>query len=241
LPPTGPSALELACAAVLELPVAKLSAGRVELRVFHGSHPWGDQPCPLWIAQTLLGTVVNVQFPLLESIQAALLERSPGIPVLAEGGQERLLTAMGRLTPVASIWENVTLCVDEQHFLPWHEHPAVPLDPHHQRLRQVRTQEPVSDSAVEISFGVLRAGQVVSYADVQRRNDAVASLGVWTDPEFRNRGMGRSVVSAATRHLLASGRVAIYITARDNLASLSLCQALGYQKFGEDLYCFRPK
>jgi len=234
--------LEIACAAVLGREVEKLAADSLEVRVFHGSHPWGDQPCPLWVVDTLLGACVNVQAPLLGAVRAALAERPEGEPLLSKTSCRRILEAVWPYTPIASTWANYNFYTDRDHFVPWAEHPAVGLDPDHSKLRRVRTFEPVEDEGpVDISFGVMLAGKVVAYADVKRRTDFACSIGVWTDPPHRGRGMGKSAVSAATKYVLDTGRVALYIADKGNIASLSLCQSLGYQKFGEDLYLFRPK
>jgi len=236
----APSYLEIACATVLGVEVEKLAPARRELDVFHGSVPWGDEPCPLWVVETFYGSVVHLQAPLLEAVQAAL-DAHPDELVLSTSGRSRLLTAVLQLTPISSLWENMNLYTDRAHFVPWQQHPVVALGGRSVWLRWIRTQEPVGEDQMEASFGVKVGGQVVSYADVKRRTDQACSIGCWTDPPYRNRGMGRSAVSAATRHVLATGRVPLYITDKGNAASLALCQSLGYQKFGEDLYCFRPK
>ena len=233
--------LEVACTAVLGTEVAQLKPGGVEIRPYHGSTPWGSEPCPLWVVDTLLGAVVNVQAPLVEAVEAALAERDPSEPLLSKQNRALLLTAALSVTSLCSIWENLNYYTDRDHFVSWAEHRVSPLGGRNGWQRLAKTQEPVSPEAMTASFGVRVAGRVVSYADVKRRTDLAWSVGVWTDEPHRNARLGRAAVSAATRYVLNAGRIPLYITDKGNASSMALCQALGYQKFGEDLYCFRPK
>lgn len=59
-----------------------------------------------------------------------------------------------------------------------------------------------------------------------------AEVFVRVDERVRGRGLGKSVVSALSTHLLEMGRTPIYITANDNIASQRLATRLGYRDTG---------
>jgi GNAT superfamily N-acetyltransferase len=59
---------------------------------------------------------------------------------------------------------------------------------------------------------------------------------VYTDPSYRNQGLGRGVVSAATEAILSSGRTARYFAYSNNLASIQICRRLGYRQDHEIQY-----
>jgi len=61
-----------------------------------------------------------------------------------------------------------------------------------------------------------------------------AEVTVYTNPQYRQRGWGRSVVSALAQDLLQSGKRALYEVAPQNEASLNLAQALGFVYSGDD-------
>jgi predicted GNAT family acetyltransferase len=59
-----------------------------------------------------------------------------------------------------------------------------------------------------------------------------AEVFVRVDERVRGRGLGKSVVSALSTHLLKIGRIPIYISANDNIASQRLATRLGYRDTG---------
>jgi RimJ/RimL family protein N-acetyltransferase len=61
-----------------------------------------------------------------------------------------------------------------------------------------------------------------------------AEVTVYTNPQYRNRGWGRSVVSALARDLLQSGKTPLYQVSPQNEASLNVAHALGFVDTGAD-------
>lgn len=57
-------------------------------------------------------------------------------------------------------------------------------------------------------------------------------IAVWTRREYRRRGYGKAVVSAAVEATFASGKLSLYSTSWENIASRRLAESLGYK-----LYC----
>jgi GNAT superfamily N-acetyltransferase len=71
-------------------------------------------------------------------------------------------------------------------------------------------------------------GGVVAAAGLNWQSTHFAEIAVNTRPQYRRRGWGRSVVSALVQHLLAEGRLPIYVVAENNEASLLLAGQLGF-------------
>jgi GNAT superfamily N-acetyltransferase len=59
--------------------------------------------------------------------------------------------------------------------------------------------------------------------------------GVWVAADLRRQGLGRMVVSSATRDILARGRLPAYATSRTNVASQRTAESVGYVRQGEML------
>lgn len=76
-------------------------------------------------------------------------------------------------------------------------------------------------------------GRLVSWAAIKLKSDAVWELAVETMADYRGRGYGRDVVSAATGHILDQRRVPIYIHDHDNDSSAFVARAIGYQRYAQ--------
>lgn len=61
-----------------------------------------------------------------------------------------------------------------------------------------------------------------------------AEVTVYTNPQHRQRGWGRSVVSALIRDLLENGKTPLYEASPQNEASLNLARSLGFVNTGAD-------
>ncbi|HMO53175.1 MAG TPA: GNAT family N-acetyltransferase [Tepidiformaceae bacterium] len=83
-------------------------------------------------------------------------------------------------------------------------------------------------------FGVMQEGQVVSVCYSSREGHRACEAGVETVAEFRGRGLGRFAVLAWAASVQRSGRIALYSTTHENLASRRLAAALGLRYFAED-------
>jgi RimJ/RimL family protein N-acetyltransferase len=59
-----------------------------------------------------------------------------------------------------------------------------------------------------------------------------AEIGVTTNPGYRRRGWGRSVVSAMANYLLENGRTPLYVVAQNNEASIQLAESVGFTDSG---------
>ncbi len=78
--------------------------------------------------------------------------------------------------------------------------------------------------------GVLDRGVIASVLETTVDDgEHVAIQQVFTATAARGRGLGRALLRAVTAQLVARGRVALYLCAVDNLASLSLARSAGFE------------
>jgi L-amino acid N-acyltransferase YncA len=73
-----------------------------------------------------------------------------------------------------------------------------------------------------------QGGGVVAAAGVNWQSPRFAEISVNTTPNYRRRGLGRSLVSALTQQLLREGRLPLYAVAESNSASTGLARQLGF-------------
>lgn len=63
-------------------------------------------------------------------------------------------------------------------------------------------------------------------------NDAVQLMGVWTDPRFRRRGLGRELLREVCGHLFRRGKVVTLFVNDFNTPAVALYESLGFQRIG---------
>lgn len=78
---------------------------------------------------------------------------------------------------------------------------------------------------------------IVSWAAVKYKSRDVWEMAVATEPQYRNRGLARSVVSHATALALEAGKIPLYLHEISNYASAHVATSLGYQFYGYELTC----
>ena len=80
-------------------------------------------------------------------------------------------------------------------------------------------------------WGAFEANRLVAVARIAVQLPAVWVItGVYTDPTFRGRGLGREVTAAATEDALAAGaRAALYVRA-DNAAAQTIYREVGFER-----------
>lgn len=77
-------------------------------------------------------------------------------------------------------------------------------------------------------------GEIGASASVNWQSPHFADISVYTNPQYRQRGWGRSVVTALVRHLLKSGRSPLYQVEQHNQASIELARRVGFVDSGAD-------
>lgn len=77
-------------------------------------------------------------------------------------------------------------------------------------------------------------GEIGASATVNWQSPLFADISVYTNPQYRQRGWGQSVVTALVRHLLQSGRTPLYQVEQHNEASRNLARRVGFVDTGAD-------
>jgi RimJ/RimL family protein N-acetyltransferase len=72
------------------------------------------------------------------------------------------------------------------------------------------------------------AGEVGAAASINWQTATFAEISVYTNPAYRQRGWGRSVVAALVNYVLQQGQTPLYAAAEDNLASQELARSVGF-------------
>jgi GNAT superfamily N-acetyltransferase len=74
--------------------------------------------------------------------------------------------------------------------------------------------------------------EVAASAGLNWRSTEFAEIYVHTNPAYRRRGFGRSVVAAVVQHTLESGRIPLYAVGSENAASIQLAESVGFEDTG---------
>lgn len=77
-------------------------------------------------------------------------------------------------------------------------------------------------------------GEIGASATVNWQSPQFAEVAVYTNPAYRKRGWGRSVVSALVRHLLESDRTPLYEVTQQNRPSIQLARSVGFINSGAE-------
>ena len=82
--------------------------------------------------------------------------------------------------------------------------------------------------------GVVRDGLVVAVCYSARLGDEAAEAGVETVEKYRGGGLAEAAVREWAAEIQSTGRLALYSTTWDNLASRRVAEKLGAREYGED-------
>ncbi len=90
-------------------------------------------------------------------------------------------------------------------------------------------------AAREPYLAIVADGAVVSICHCARLTDRAAEAGLETMADYRGRGYGPAVTVAWARAIRDSGRIPLYSTSWDNLASQAVARKLGLVQYATDL------
>lgn len=218
----------------MRVPPDELRPDLVVVETVMGSVVSSGVPCPLIVVETLRGVAIRVFAPLRPAVERLVRAGMATGGALSQANRQRIVEVVRARLPIVEVWHDLLHYVDREHFAPLREHRVRRIEGADQQQRRPDSHK----TPFRQAYGIYHRGRLVAYADIALRGDYACSLGVFTEPDFRGRGMGRSVVSAATRAILRAGRIPLYSTDESNAGSLAICRSLGYLKFGCDLYCF---
>jgi hypothetical protein len=209
------------------------------LAVNEPGDPRPDDPLPprLYLGRTRAGHVWRFRHDLPES---SLLELDAALhdePVVADLSQlprciatlRKTLARDGPLTGTRSgpAWR----FPDE---IPRSEHVVIPVTPENADLAQpVLLAEDLPWRRPCLALVV--DGRLASVCFSARNTPIAAEAGVETLEEFRGRGFASTVVAAWAEAVRAEGRIPLYSTSWENLASRSVARKLGLVMYGVDL------
>lgn len=89
----------------------------------------------------------------------------------------------------------------------------------------------VGDPENQVVFGLVMAGEVVSYVQFGVLLDDLWEVGaIRTREEHQRRGFAKAVLSRASSHILREGRTPFYQVHPDNVLSLRTAEAVGYHE-----------
>jgi len=83
-----------------------------------------------------------------------------------------------------------------------------------------------------LRYEIRSQGRVVAASGTNWRSPHFAEIYVYTEPQGRGRGWGRSVASACTEALVAQGVRPLYVVAEGDQVSMGLAASLGYRDTG---------
>jgi GNAT superfamily N-acetyltransferase len=84
-------------------------------------------------------------------------------------------------------------------------------------------------------FGVFDGMRLLAAASYERQAERLLHIRVLTHPGFRGRGLGRGAVSALCQHGLVAGGILQYQALLENMPSLKIARALGFQAYAQTI------
>ena len=212
------------------------------LAVNEPGDPRPDDPPPprLFLGRTRDGQIWRFRHdlpePLVAELEAILATEPVGTdlsrPPRCLGA---LQAALARDEPLTGIWSGPAWRFPDE--IPAPEHEVIPVTTENDDL--VRLLAPVL-AADELPWrqpclAIVADGRLASLCFSSRNTPLAAEAGVDTREEFRGRGYAPAVVAAWARAVREEGRIPLYSTSWDNLASRSVAHKLGLVLYGADL------
>jgi hypothetical protein len=147
---------------------------------------------------------------------------------------ECLLVAFEKQEPVTRIWQGPAWYAPETVAVPTGIEPVVITDLELLSATFGGTVESWADC--HPCLGVFEQGTLVSACFCSRTSPYASEAGVETLLAFRRRGYASAVTAAWAQEVHARGRLPLYSTSWDNLASQQVARRLGLVLYGADLH-----
>ena len=198
-----------------------------------------QEPPRLFFGRTREGHLWRFRHDLAEPIVdelAALLRAEPVTPDLSQPPRclSVLQAALARDTPLSGTWSGPAWRFPEE--LPGFAHDVIQITPEHDEL--VRSNFPILADDLpwrQPCLAIVEDGQLASLCYSSRNTPAAAEAGADTIKAFRGRGYASAVVAAWAHAVRRDGRIPLYSTSWDNLASRAVARKLNLVLYGADL------
>jgi len=202
--------------------------------------PRPDDPPPprLFLGRTRAGHVWRFRHDLPDSLVAELEPMLAEEPVVADLSRPpqclaALQSTLARHGPLTGTWSGPAWHFPDD--VPASKHDAIPVTTANDDL--VRPLFPALADDLpwqQPCLALLDDGRLASVCFSARNTRLAAEAGVETREEFRGRGYAPAVVAAWARAVRQEGRIPLYSTSWDNLASRSVARKLGLVLYGAD-------
>jgi RimJ/RimL family protein N-acetyltransferase len=211
------------------------------LAVNEPGHPQPGDPLPprLYVGRTRESLVWKFRHDLPAPLVAELEAKLAAEPVAADLSEplrclEALQAALARDAPLTGTWSGPAWHFPAEISLP--EHEVIPVTTVNDDF--LRSRFPVLADDLpwrQPCLALLDDGRLASLCYCARNTPVAAEAGVDTLDEFRGRGYAPVVVAAWAQAVREEGRIPLYSTSWDNLASRSVARKLGLILYGVDL------
>ncbi len=200
----------------------------------------GEPPAPrLFLGRTHTGHLWRFRHdlpgPLVDELEA-ILRAEPVTEDLSQPPRclAALQAALARDVPRSETWSGPAWRFPDE--LPAFAHAIIPITSDHDDL--VRPVFPDLADALPWKrpcLAILRDGQLASLCFSSRNTPNAAEAGVNTIEAFRGHGFAPAVVAAWANAVRQEGRIPLYSTSWDNLASRSVARKLSLVPYGADV------
>jgi len=200
----------------------------------------GGQPAPrIFFGQTAHGNIWRVRHDLPADLIAELETVFAGEPITTDLRQpslslQCLLDVLTEHAPAERVWQGPAWYVPESVAVPSDTEPVVLSDLELLSATFGGAIESWIDSAP--CLAIMEDGRPVSACFSARTSAAASEAGVETLPAYRSRGYASAATAAWAQHVRALGRIPLYSTSWDNLASQQVARRLGLVLYGADLH-----
>jgi hypothetical protein len=223
----------------VEIHVSALYKTDARNRLLVVNEPEGDPPPRLFFGRTSTGNLWRFRHdlpqPLVDELEALLLNESVtddlSHPPRCLADLEVVLT---RHAPLSGTWSGPAWRFPDD--LPTFPHDVIQVTPEDDDL--VRSIFPILAEDLpwrQPCLAIVEDGQLASLCFSSRNAPTAAEAGVETIEAFRSRGYAPAVAAAWARAVRQDGRIPLYSTSWDNLASQSVAGKLGLVLYGADL------
>ncbi len=225
--------------ALMEIHASALYGVDARNRLLAVNEPDDPRPPRLFVGRTRDGHLWRFRHdlppPLIDELEA-LLHAEPLATDLSQPPRclAALQAALARDAPLSGTWSGPAWRFPDE--LPTFEHDVIRITPERDGL--IRSIFPVLADDLpwrQPCLAIVHDGQLASLCYSSRNTARAAEAGADTVAAFRGRGYAPAVVAAWAHAVRQEGRIPLYSTSWDNLASQGVTRRLGLIMYANDL------